>query len=96
VIALVTTVTEMTAALRFGDMDGFLRARGLGRLLVVGVLGVPGRGVDQPDGPGLVVDEIADPAAAGDLVFPLLEILAVMTAAGQIAPEPVLAVRAGR
>lgn len=33
VIALVTTVTEMTAALRFGDMDGFLRARGLGRLL---------------------------------------------------------------
>jgi hypothetical protein len=53
---------------------------------------VPGGRVDQPDGAGLIIDEIADPASAGDLVFPLLEVLAVVPLAGQVAAQSVLAV----
>ena len=52
---------------------------------MVGVLGVAGWGVDQPDGAGLVVDEVAAPAAAGDLILPLFQVLAVVPVRGQVA-----------
>ena len=48
--------------------------------------------VDQPHRPVVIVDDVADAAAAGDLVLPLLHIAAVVPVGGQVTPEPVLAV----
>src|SRR5258708_40165228 len=42
----------------------------MGRWSAVGVLGMARRGVDQPNGAFVVIDDVADPAAAGYLVLP--------------------------
>ncbi len=62
------------------------------RWSAVGVLGMSWRGVDQPDGAFVVIDDVADSAAAGYLVLPLFHITAVVPVAGQVAAEAVLAV----
>src|SRR6266567_8921215 len=56
-------------------------------------LGVAGAGVRDPCGSAGVVDEIPDPAAAGDLVLPAFECLAFPGASPETALEPVLALR---
>jgi hypothetical protein len=43
----------------------------------------------------LVVDHVADAAAASDLVFPLLQVAAIVAVRGQVAAKTVLAVVAG-
>jgi hypothetical protein len=48
--------------------------------------------VDDPYDPAPVIDDIADPASAGDLVLPLLEIQAIVSMGRQVAAQPVLAV----
>lgn len=58
----------------------------------VGVLGVSRRGIDQPDGVFVVIDGVADAAAAGYLVFPLFHVTAVVPVPCQVAAEPMLAV----
>jgi hypothetical protein len=47
---------------------------------------------NQPHGPVVIVDGVADAAAAGYLVFPLLHVTGVVPVGGQVASEPVLAV----
>src|SRR5260370_4130383 len=42
----------------------------MARWSAVGVLGMARRGVDQPNGAFVVIDDVADPAAAGYLVLP--------------------------
>src|ERR1700730_11841706 len=62
------------------------------RWSAVGVLGMSRRGVDQPDGAFVVIDGVADAAAAGYLVLPLFHVTAVVPVPCQVASEPVLAV----
>lgn len=50
--------------------------------------------MDQPNGPGLVIDDIADAASAGHLVLPLLQVLAIVPVSGQVASQSVLPLRA--
>jgi hypothetical protein len=50
---------------------------------------------DEPHRAVLVVDHVADATATSDLIFPLLQVAAVMPVRGQIAAETVLAVVAG-
>lgn len=64
----------------------------MSRWSAVGVLGVSRRGVDQPDGVFVVIDGVADAAAAGYLVFPLFHVTAVVPVPCQVAAEPMLAV----
>lgn len=64
-------------------------------MLVVSVLGMAGRGIDEPDGSCLLINQVAHPAAAGDFIFPLFEIAAIMPACGQVAAQPVLTVWVG-
>src|SRR6266568_3364213 len=62
------------------------------RWSAVGVLGMSGGGVDQPDGAFVVIDGVAYSATAGYLVLPLLHVTAVVPMPCQIASEPVQAV----
>src|SRR5713101_2650282 len=59
------------------------------------VLGMAWRCVGEPHRAVLVVDHVADAAATSDLVFPLLQVAAVVPVRGQVAAETVLAVVAG-
>src|SRR5215472_96608 len=74
------------------DWRGPDRSRPMSHWSAVGVLGVSRRGVDQPDGVFVVIDGVADAAAAGHLVFPLFHVTAVVPVPCQVAAEPVLAV----
>ena len=48
--------------------------------------------IDQPHCPVAVIYDVADAAAAGHLVLPLLHIAAVVPMGGQVTAEPVLTV----
>ena len=62
------------------------------RRSAAGVFGMARGCADQPYRPVVVVDDVADAAAAGHFVLPWLHIAAVVPAGGQVAAEPVLAV----
>lgn len=47
--------------------------------------------MDDPDGSGGVIDDIADASAAGDLEFPLLQFLAIVAMSREIAAQAMLA-----
>src|SRR6266567_5894878 len=59
-----------------GPAESSARRRRRAGLSSVRCLGVAGAGVRDPCGSAGVVDEIPDPAAAGDLVLPAFECLA--------------------
>jgi len=59
---------------------------------VVGVFRVSGRGVDDPDRVVGVVDDIAHAATAGDFVFPLFELVAVVLVGGEISTQAMLSI----
>jgi hypothetical protein len=58
----------------------------------IGVFGMARRGVDQPDGALVVIDDVTNPPAAGYLEFPLLQVTAVVSVPRQVTSKPVLAV----
>src|SRR5262249_62102283 len=60
--------------------------------LAISVLGMSRRRVDQPDRPGLVVNEVSNSTSAGYLIFPLLKIFSIMTVRRQTAAQAVLPV----
>ena len=62
---------------------------------MVSVLGVPRRCVNKPNRVLNVVDEVAHTPAAGHLVFPRLQIPAIVAMRGEISAQPMLAVVIG-
>jgi hypothetical protein len=53
---------------------------------------MPGRGVEQPHRPGQIIDKVTNPAAASNLVFPLFQVLAIVTVNSQVAAQAMLPV----